>query len=118
MGRVQTPTLAMVVEREDRIRKFKSRDYWELEAASVCRRRIPGRWFDEKFKRLKATSTPPPSACGTRPRRRGHPRQMRGQTGVAEDEEAKPSTQLSPLLFDLTSPQREANGPLRLLRPA
>ena len=36
VGRVQTPTLAMVVEREDRIRKFKSRDYWELEARFGC----------------------------------------------------------------------------------
>jgi DNA topoisomerase-3 len=110
VGRVQTPTLAMVVEREDRIRKFKSRDYWELEASFGCAgRRIPGRWFDEKFKkpegdaehatafRLWDKAGPRPSAPSARASRHGH----RG---------AKPSTQLSPLLFDLTSLQREANG--------
>ncbi len=32
VGRVQTPTLAILVEREDRIKKFVSRDYWEVHA--------------------------------------------------------------------------------------
>ncbi|MGL4667065.1 MAG: DNA topoisomerase, partial [Saezia sp.] len=32
VGRVQTPTLAVVVEREEKIRKFVSRDYWEVYA--------------------------------------------------------------------------------------
>jgi DNA topoisomerase-3 len=36
VGRVQTPTLAVVVEREEQIRKFISRDYWEIHA-SFCR---------------------------------------------------------------------------------
>jgi DNA topoisomerase-3 len=31
VGRVQTPTLAIVVEREKKIREFKARDYWEVE---------------------------------------------------------------------------------------
>ena len=30
VGRVQTPTLAILVEREDRIKKFVSKDYWEV----------------------------------------------------------------------------------------
>jgi len=34
--RVQTPTLAILVEREDRIRGFKARDYWEVHAI-FCR---------------------------------------------------------------------------------
>jgi DNA topoisomerase-3 len=43
VGRVQTPTLALIVDREDRIRKFKPRAYWELEGVFVCRRRrVPG----------------------------------------------------------------------------
>ena len=41
---------------------------------------------------------------------RGHPRRnCLGKPGIVT-EEAKPTTQLSPLLFDLTSLQREANG--------
>jgi DNA topoisomerase IA len=34
VGRVQTPTLSVVVEREEKIRKFISRDYWEIHAIS------------------------------------------------------------------------------------
>src|SRR5436190_7227245 len=52
VGRVQTPTLAIVVEREKRIREFTSRDFWEVigtfEAAAG---QYTGRWFDEKFSR-------------------------------------------------------------------
>jgi DNA topoisomerase-3 len=33
VGRVQTPTLSLVVEREEKIRKFISRDYWEIHAS-------------------------------------------------------------------------------------
>src|ERR1035438_2393849 len=51
VGRVQTPTLAIVVEREAKIRAFKPRDFWEVigtfEAAAG---NYTGRWFDEKFK--------------------------------------------------------------------
>src|SRR3990167_2329799 len=32
VGRVQTPTLAILVEREEKIRAFKPRDYWEVHA--------------------------------------------------------------------------------------
>ena len=109
VGRVQTPTLAIVVEREDKIRKFVSRDYWEVRATFDAKAgAYEGRWFDPKFKKnddvdaraerlwdgKKATAIA--DAC-------------RGKTGSAT-EEAKPSTQLAPLLFDLTSLQREANS--------
>ena len=36
VGRVQTPTLAVLVEREERIRKFVSRDYWEILGTFDC----------------------------------------------------------------------------------
>src|SRR5215211_4972374 len=32
VGRVQTPTLAIIVEREERIKKFVARDFWEIHA--------------------------------------------------------------------------------------
>ena len=72
---------------------------------------MPGRWFDEKFSKDKKSEDGDlkrRAPVGTRARRRD-PRQMPGQTGVVE-EESKPTTQLSPLLYDLTSLQREANG--------
>src|SRR4029077_9988967 len=50
VGRVQTPTLAILVEREERIRSFKSRDYWEVHARFGARAgEYAGRWFDQKF---------------------------------------------------------------------
>jgi DNA topoisomerase-3 len=52
VGRVQTPTLAIMVEREARIRAFVPRDYWEVEGEFQCvAGTYRGRWFDEKFKK-------------------------------------------------------------------
>ena len=43
VGRVQTPTLSIVVEREEKIRAHRSRDYWEIHAQLPGRgRRVPG----------------------------------------------------------------------------
>src|SRR6266480_2364092 len=54
VGRVQTPTLAIVVEREEKIKKFVSRDYWEIHGAfGAAAGEYAGRWFDEKFTREK-----------------------------------------------------------------
>ena len=109
VGRVQTPTLAILVEREERIRAFTARPYWEVQARFGAKAgEYPGRWFDPKFKKdddaerraerlwSAAEAEAIVAAC-------------RGKSGIAT-EESKPSTQLSPLLYDLTSLQREANG--------
>ncbi len=110
VGRVQTPTLALMVEREDKIRKFKSRNYWELESIFTCfAGEYHGKWFDEKFKGKDDDE----HARADRLWDEAHARELYakclGKPGeVSED--AKPTTQLSPLLFDLTSLQREANG--------
>src|SRR5271154_1945449 len=54
VGRVQTPTLAIVVEREEKIRKFVARDYFELHATFAAQAgEYVGRWFDENFAREK-----------------------------------------------------------------
>jgi DNA topoisomerase-3 len=109
VGRVQTPTLAILVEREERIREFKPRDYWEVHARFGAKAgEYPGRWFDAQFKKdedaerkaerlwQQRAAEAVVAAC------RGKPGQV--------TEETKPTTQASPLLFDLTSLQREANG--------
>lgn len=113
VGRVQTPTLAIVVEREERIKKFVSRDYWEVHATFGAEAGdYPGRWFDEKFSKDKSKE----SDAELKPERLWDKAQAdairdrcTGKPGVVT-EESKPSTQLSPLLYDLTSLQREANG--------
>ena len=114
VGRVQTPTLTVVVEREEAIRKFVSRDYWEVHAEFIAAQGIyTGRWFDPKFDKnakenledaerkenrlwSKTAAETVVMAC-------------KGQSGVVT-EESKPATQMAPALFDLTSLQREANA--------
>src|SRR3984893_1089960 len=50
VGRVQTPTLAILVEREEKIRSFEPRTYWELFADfEIGKGTYRGRWFDEGF---------------------------------------------------------------------
>ena len=109
VGRVQTPTLVIVVEREEKIRKFVPRDYWEVHATfQAAAGEYTGRWFDEKFSKDHNGDLKPeriwdlPDAEAIRDRCVEKP-------GVVT-EESKPSTKLSPLLFDLTSLQREANS--------
>jgi len=52
VGRVQTPTLAILVEREERIRAFQPRDYWEVHARFAAKAgEYPGRWFDPEFRK-------------------------------------------------------------------
>ncbi|MBL8459302.1 MAG: DNA topoisomerase III, partial [Zoogloea sp.] len=114
VGRVQTPTLAIVVEREEKIRAFKPTDYWELEATFGCQAgAYVGRWFDEGFKKPEEGAPLAEHATAFRlwekARAEAIKAKCEGKTGTVE-EESKPSTQLSPLLFDLTSLQREANG--------
>jgi DNA topoisomerase III len=112
VGRVQTPTLAILVEREDRIRKFQSRDYWEVHASFVAAAgTYVGRWFDEKFSKAakEEDSEAKPERLWDVARAEALRRKCEGKPGIAT-EEAKPTSQLSPLLYDLTSLQREANG--------
>jgi DNA topoisomerase-3 len=50
LGRVQTPTLAMIVEREQKIKEFQPRDFFEtLGTFRAAAGNYPGRWFDENF---------------------------------------------------------------------
>jgi DNA topoisomerase-3 len=110
VGRVQTPTLAIVIEREDRIRKFVSRDYWEVEGTfGAAAGEYRGRWFDEAFKKDETDEHARAERLWDQARAEAIRARCLGKPGVVE-EESKPATQLSPLLFDLTSLQREANG--------
>src|SRR5437763_2967283 len=109
VGRVQTPTLAILAEREDKIHQFKPRNYYEVFGDfEVKAGNYRGRWFKEDFtkdgdedaraERIwdKATADEIKNRCVRK-------------TGIAT-EERKPTTQAPPLLYDLTSLQRDANG--------
>ncbi|SAK85909.1 DNA topoisomerase III [Caballeronia ptereochthonis] len=110
VGRVQTPTLSIVVEREEKIRRFVPRDYWEVRAEFIAAKGMyEGRWFDPKFKRTENDPEQRDSRLWSLAAAESVVAACRGKTGTVT-EESKPSTQMSPLLFDLTSLQREANG--------
>ena len=110
VGRVQTPTLAILVEREERIRDFKSRDYWEIHGTfAAAAGDYAGRWFDEKFQKPKDDGEARAERLWNKERADTIREKCHGKPGIAT-EEAKPASQLSPMLYDLTSLQREANG--------
>jgi DNA topoisomerase-3 len=109
VGRVQTPTLSIVVEREEKIRKHVSRDYWELKASFAAQAgEYEGKWFDPAFKknddaerradRIWSEADAKAIAEATR------------SQPASVTEEAKPSSQSAPQLYDLTLLQREANS--------
>jgi DNA topoisomerase-3 len=109
VGRVQTPTLSIVVEREEKIRQFKPRDYYEIHATFlVASGSYTGKWFDPQWK--KDTQDPEKKAdrlfdIATA---QSIAQEVSGKTAQVR-ESSKPLLQNSPLLFDLTSLQREAN---------
>jgi DNA topoisomerase-3 len=114
VGRVQTPTLSIVVEREELIRKFISRDYWEVTAEFICAAGIyQGRWFDPKFKKDSKEANADPEKKDSRLWSEAAAASIvaacHDKTGKVR-EESKPSSQAAPQLFDLTSLQREANA--------
>ncbi|MFO1346647.1 MAG: DNA topoisomerase III [Rhodocyclaceae bacterium] len=110
VGRVQTPTLAILVEREEKIKKFKPRAYWEVEGIfGAAAGEYKGKWFDEKFKGKDDDEHARADRLWDQARADALRAKCLGQPGEVT-EEAKPSTQLSPLLYDLTSLQREANS--------
>ncbi|MFO6420434.1 DNA topoisomerase III [Hylemonella sp. W303a] len=110
VGRVQTPTLAVVVEREEQIRKFISRDYWEIHATFGAQAgEYAGKWFDPKWKKNEEDPEKKADRLWNERDARAIADAVRGQPATVT-EESKPSTQASPMLFDLTSLQREANG--------
>ncbi|MEW6676953.1 MAG: DNA topoisomerase III [Pseudomonadota bacterium] len=110
VGRVQTPTLSIVVEREEKIRAFKPRAYWELEGRfKGANGEYIGRWLDEKYKKDESDEQSSPWRIWDQATAEAIRAACLGQPARAE-EETKPSSQLSPLLFDLTSLQREANS--------
>jgi DNA topoisomerase-3 len=110
VGRVQTPTLAIVVEREKRIREFKSRPYWEVEASFAAKAGdYNGKWFDEEYKGKNDDEHARADRLWEEKRADAIRAATIGKPGIVT-EESKPETRLSPLLFDLTSLQREANA--------
>jgi DNA topoisomerase-3 len=110
VGRVQTPTLALVYARELEIRNFVPRGYWRITARfEIAKGAYEGTYQRPNFKKGddehdridriwdKATAEAIVAACA-------------GQPLASVTEEKKASSQIAPRLYDLTTLQREANG--------
>jgi DNA topoisomerase III len=110
VGRVQTPTLSVVVEREEKIRKHVAREYWEVRATfGATQGSYEGKWFNPSWKKTEGDAELKADRVWTAAEAQAIADAVRGQTGTVK-EEAKPSNQSSPLLYDLTTLQREANS--------
>ncbi len=110
VGRVQTPTLSIVVEREEKIRRHVARPYWEVKASfDAAAGSYEGKWFDPKWKKNPDDAEARADRLWIEADAQAIAAAVRGQPASVTDE-AKPSTQASPLLYDLTTLQREANS--------
>jgi DNA topoisomerase-3 len=98
LGRVQTPTLALVARREEEIRAFKPEPYWLVEAHFEAseKRAYSGRYLGGKRLPAEAEAAKIVEACTDRP----------GEITKLEKKEERERPQL---LYDLTSLQRHAN---------
>src|SRR5438128_2137920 len=96
LGRVQTPTLAMIVKREREIQAFVPEPYWLVRAAF----QLPydGLWFEGDETRIKEGARADEIV-----------ERVSGKDGEVEAVERKEQSERAPLLYDLTSLQREAN---------
>lgn len=99
LGRVQTPTLALIVQREDELRQFEPKPFWEIEAQfSTEMGDYKGKWFSGEETRFWQQVNAEEIVA----RIAGKPGKVRSYRYVVKEE-------APPLLYDLTSLQREAN---------
>lgn len=107
-GRVQTPTLAILVKREKEIQAFKPTPYAEVHATfGVKAGEYDGKWIDPDYKKDEANPHGRAERIWDKERARLITDRCEGKTGTVS-EEKKPTKQIAPQLYDLTTLQREA----------
>jgi DNA topoisomerase III len=100
VGRVQTPTLKLIVQREKEIEDFEPEKFWTVHARFAREgATYDGVWFKKKQNRLDEKRAAEEIAG-----------KVRGGTGVVSKAEKKTATEKPPLLYDLTELQRNANA--------
>jgi DNA topoisomerase III len=107
LGRVQTPTLAIIVGREREIQAFVPEPYWLVHASFDPR--YEGLWFDPVKADDKDTPTGQETWLKEAERAEEIVTKVSGKTGTVESVERKEQSERAPLLYDLTSLQRDAN---------
>lgn len=110
VGRVQTPTLALLVERELEIRDFISKTYWEVHGTfEVDGGEYEGIWTDPEWKRDPEDKHKTAIRIWDKDKALSVLERCKNQTAVIE-EKKKPTKQHPAPLFDLTTLQRDANS--------
>lgn len=100
LGRVQTPTLALIVGRDREIGNFVPQNYYQVVADfKADAGYYKGTWFDTKGDRFEKKEEAERIVA-----------KVRGETGIIEKVEKKASKEKAPLLYDLTTLQRAANA--------
>lgn len=96
-GRVQTPTLAMIVDRENEIRRFVPKDYW-----TICAKfnEFAVQWQDKATGQTRIFDKAKADAIISK---------ITGQTGEVVEVQKDAKKELPPLAYDLTELQRDAN---------
>src|SRR3954464_15066857 len=100
LGRVQTPTLAIIARREEEIRAFVPEPYWIVDASFEAdgARKHDGRYFNGTQPRLKTAAEADAVVAD-----------VRGKRGTITKLEKTERSEKAPMLYDLTSLQRDAN---------
>jgi DNA topoisomerase-3 len=101
LGRVQTPTLAILAKREEEIRAFTPEPYWLVDAvfAADADRVYEGRYHDGSKPRLATADAAEKIVAA-----------VRGGEGEITKVDTSRRKERVPLLYDLTTLQREANN--------
>ncbi len=96
-GRVQTPTLSIILKREDDIRKFQPKQYFGFE---ILANKIKFTWKDNKNGDIKTFD---------RQKRDNAIEKVKNKKGNIVNIDKSIKKAYSPLLYDLTELQRDAN---------
>lgn len=100
IGRVQTPTLAILVNRHIERQNFKPESYYEIKAIYD---NFTGTWFDEKTKETKIFD---------KAKAQQIVKKVNGKKGVIKDIKNEEKKESPPQFFDLTELQRTCNRKL------
>ncbi len=116
LGRVQTPTLAIVARREEEIKAFKPEPYWLVDATFAAGP-LNGETGGGERTYLGHFQAPAGSPGNTKGPRIGTEEEAQaiveaceGRTGTITKLEKKEQREKAPMLYDLTTLQREANN--------
>ncbi len=111
VGRVQTPTLAMIVEREHEIQNFKPTRYWKITAEfEIENGKYEGVYQRPDFKQKDKDANDKADRIWSHADAERVLNEVRAESEAKVSDKKTQSKQIAPRLYDLTTLQREANN--------